>query len=149
MHDRRAYRALSDIAALRVAERAAAYQELADARLREREAADAASRADGRVAAAVDAWHAHLAGSDFAPELACALADELVSCGKRATVAREHQRRTAHERSECERAWHAGDARCRLADRARADSERALRRDRDGRALAALADRTATKWRHA
>ncbi|WHU05000.1 hypothetical protein [Sphingomonas sp. NIBR02145] len=149
MHDRRTHRTLSDIALLRSAERLAAYQALADARAREREAEEAASRADARATAAAEDWSVHLAGSDFAPELARALADDVVAQGERAVLARNHCLRMADQREESEQDWHDGDARCRLADRALSDSRRARQRERDERLLALLADRTALLWRRA
>lgn len=149
MRDRRAHRILADIAALRSAERAAAYQALVEARSGEREAEDAVDRADARTGAAVTAWNAHLAGTDFSPELARGLADALVAQGERAALAQNHRLRMAEERGATEQAWHDGDARCRLADRALADSRRALRRVQDERALATQADRTASNWRRA
>jgi hypothetical protein len=149
MGDRRRHRILADIAALRSAERGAAYQALAEARSLEREAEDAADRADSRTEAAATAWNAHLAGTDFVPELARGLADALIAQGERAALAREHRRCMTEERETSEQAWHDGDARCRLAERALADSRRALRREQDERALAVQADRTASNWRHA
>lgn len=149
MGDRRTHRMLADIAALRSAERGAAYQVLAEARLLEREAEDAADRADSRTEAAATAWNVHLAGTDFAPELARGLADALVAQGARAVLAREHYRRRVEECETSEQAWHDGDARCRLAERALAESRRVLRRKQDERALTVQADRTASNWRRA
>lgn len=148
MRDRRTHRVLADIAALRIAERTAAHQDWADARSREREAEDAARRADMRTVAAAQAWDMHLAGT-FAPELARALADELISYGKAAAVAHDHRARLEEAGGDAERAWYDSDARCRLTERALEDSGRAMRRDREERALAALADRVTLRWRRA
>lgn len=147
MRDRRGLNMFTEIAALRAAQRAAAYQDLADARASEREAEDAASRADARTAAAAQAWDTHIASSAFAPELARALAEELVGRGNAARAANECFARMTEARGEAEQAWQSSDARCRLAERALADQRREVRRDRDERALAAQADRTATRWR--
>ena len=149
MHDRRAHRLLADITALRAAQRMAARQELAAAQARERDAADALRRADQRTAMAASAWDAHLGGTGFAPELARAFAAELIEHGRANEAAQAHRKQMGAARDVAEGAWHDGDARCRLADRALDTSRRAQRRDRDERALAALADRTASKWRRA
>lgn len=149
MHDRRTHRIFADIAALRMAERAAAHQELGFARSREEEAEAALGRADARTAVATQAWDAHVASSEFAPEMARALAGELVRHGEASAAARTHRERMAEAHAEAERAWHDGDARCRVADGALANSRRAIRRDRDERMLTAQADRVATNWRRA
>jgi len=148
MRNRHLHRVLSDISALRVAERTAAHQELADARAREVEAEEAATRAEARVAAAADAWDAHLAGP-FAPELARGFADMLVEQGRTAMLAGEHRLRSMAARQDAEQAWQDRDAHCRLAARACRDKAREIRRDRDEAALAVLADRTTLRWRHA
>lgn len=149
MHDRRAHRALADIAALRVAQRMAAHQELAAAQVREEEAADASRRADERTEMAVLAWDAHLGSADFAPDFAHALAAELVEQGQASAAAQAHRAQMAEACALAERTWHDGDAHCRLADRALDTSRRARRRDRDERALDVLADRMASNWRRA
>ncbi|HWU94976.1 MAG TPA: hypothetical protein VN029_05220, partial [Sphingomonas sp.] len=63
-----------------------------------------------------------------------------------ATVHRENMTKA---RGDAEQLWHDGDARCRVADRALAESRREIRRDRDERMLAAQADRVASNWRRA
>lgn len=148
MRDRNAHRRLSDIAALRAAERSAAFQALADARAREVEAEASARRADARAEAAARAWDEHLAGA-FAPEFARALADELIGHGRVAMVARDHRARMGEACLDAEQAWHDGDARCRLAERALKDKGREIRLDREEAALAALADRMTQRWRRA
>lgn len=149
MHDRRTHRALADIAALRVAQRMAAHQELAAAQVREEEAADASRRADLRTETAVQAWDAHLGSADFAPDFARALAAELVEHGRASAAAQAHRVQMIEARAAAERDWHDGDAHCRLADRALDTCRHARRRDRDERALDTLADRIASNWRRA
>ncbi|WP_448661556.1 hypothetical protein ACG3SL_12900 [Sphingomonas sp. CJ20] len=149
MRDRRVDRALADIAALRDAQRTAAHQELAEARAREDEAVEASRRADLRTESAARAWDRHLGSAAFAPELARALANALVDHGRASAFAQMHRDQCFAASAVAERAWHDGDARCRLAGRALDDSRRALRRARDSRALDALADRIASNWRRA
>ncbi len=147
MHDRRAHRALVDIAALRDAQRAAARQELFAAQLREREAEEAAARADARTLAAAQAWDAHLESTSFAPEFASALAGALVERGNASAAARAHGETMTRARASAEEEWRTGDARCQVADHALGESSRRRRRDREERLLEMLADRTALTWR--
>ena len=147
MHDRDARRALADIAAIRSAQRIAAHHELLIARDREQEAGQATARADAQTAAAAQDWETHLSGSFFAPEFAQALAGALIECGQAGSVARAHEQQMAAAHSVAEGEWHAGDARCRVADRAAEASRRAHRGERDERALEALAERVTQCWR--
>lgn len=149
MADRRSHRALSDIVALREAQHGAAQVELAAAHQREREAEDAAERADRRVQVAAQAWQTHLSGTDFAPEFSQALAARLLAQEGVREEAQTHSARMTGARGEAETAWQDADARRRLAERTLEDSRRALRRERDERLLAAQADRTISRWRRA
>lgn len=149
MPERCKHKIYADIAALRAAERMVAHQGLALARSREDEAEEALVRADARTVAAAQAWDAHIAGPGFEPELSRALAGELVRHGEVGAAAKAHRENMAGARADAEQLWHDGDARCRVADRALADSRREIRRDRDERMLAAQADRVASNWSRA
>ncbi|MES2442142.1 MAG: hypothetical protein V4574_04875 [Pseudomonadota bacterium] len=146
MHDPRRHRALAKIATIRTAERDAARHELYLAGEREREAHDASRAADERTLAAAAAWQDQLATGGFHPELASALGGELIARVDAAGAAQAEARETTGAREARESGWQLGTARCRQADDAFAASRRAFARDREERALEALADRISFDW---
>lgn len=146
MHDSRRHKALARIVTIRDAERSAARHELFLAAEREREALADRERANGCTNAAASAWQDHLSAGGFYPELARAHATELVACADAASAAEVHAEEMAETREASAEAWRAGDARCRQAERSFAESRRTHARDREERALEALADRVASDW---
>lgn len=146
MHDPRRHRALAKIATIRAAERDAARHELFLAGEREREAQDAGRRADAATVAAAAEWQDHLATGGFHPELASALAGEVMGCIDDARTAHAHTFAMTGEREAGEAAWQLGNARCRQADQAFAASRRAFARKREEHALEMLADRVSFDW---
>jgi len=145
MHDRRRHRALAQIAVIREAELGLARQELALAGVREREAAEAKTRAEARTAAAVDAWCDHLAGP-LNPEFASALAAQLVERAGAGEAAAGHAGRMAEALTASTGEWCASEARLRHAEDLLDTSRRVRARDRDERALEAIEDRVALEW---
>ncbi len=145
MHDPRRHRALAKVATIRAAERDAARHELFLAGERERAAQEAGRRAEQATLAAAAAWQAQLAAG-FHPELATALAGELIARVGSARDAQDHSVAMAGAREAGEAAWQLGNARCRQADDAFATSRRAQAREREERALEALADRVSFDW---
>lgn len=145
MHDARRHRALATIATIREAQRAIARQDLFAATEREHEAQAARDQAHETVKAAAAAWADHL-GAGFHPELASALAGELVGRVQEAGAADDHAGRMTEGRESCEAEWRIGDARCRQADAALKGSRRDRMRDREERALETLADRISFRW---
>lgn len=145
MHDARRHRALATIATIRDAQRAVARHELFLAAEREREAQAASDRAERETQAAAAAWEEHL-GTGFHPELASALAGELIGRIQAGKAADDHAGQMTEGREACEGEWRLGDARCRQADRAFKDSRRARARDREEHALEILADRISFAW---
>lgn len=148
MHSPRRHRALAKIAAIRDAERAVARHELVLANGREREAQADSRRADEATLAAATEWEEHLAGP-FHPELARALGGNLMSRMEAGKAAAEHSQLMTEGREAREADWRLGDARCRQADSAFADSRRERAREREEHALEALADRTSYRWARA
>jgi len=146
MHDPRRHRALAKIATIRAAERDAARHELFAANERERAAREAGRRADEATLAAAAEWQEQIATGGFHPELASALAGRLIVRVGEAEGAHAHSAAMTGEREAGEAAWQLGNARHRQADEAFAASRRAAARDRDERALEALADRVSFDW---
>jgi hypothetical protein len=146
MHDPRRHRALARIVTIRAAERDAARHELFLAGEREREAHEAGRRADEATLAAAAAWQEQLSTGGFHPELASALAGELIVRVGSAREAQDHATAMTGAREERESGWQLGNARSRQADDAFAASRRAFARDREERALEALADRVCYDW---
>lgn len=148
MHDPRRHRALAKIAAIRDAQCAVARHELFLAGEREREALEASDHADRETATTAADWETHLDGS-FHPELARALAGELIGCVEAGNAARDHAGHMTEGRQGREAEWELGDARCRQADQAFDKSRRARMRDREEHALELLADRISFAWSRA
>lgn len=138
--------ALTKIAAIRAAQRAQAQLAVARASAEERQARSAAAEAEvGREAAAAE-WHRHLAGAAFAPELAQALAGQLVERSTSARAAGDRVSDALAVRQERQAAWQASDARLQQAEEAVSECRRLTLRSRDKRALDALSDRVTFAW---
>jgi hypothetical protein len=149
MAERARYRALGRIVALRAVQRDAAQQSLFAATEREREAEAADKRADDRAQAAVADWQTHLSDGAFHPELAVALAGQLVQAADAHSAALSHTAAMRDARAGCESDWQEAQARSRQADRSLAGSRRTLLRERDERVLESVADRVTFAWRRA
>lgn len=147
MAERQRHRALGRIAALRGVQRDAAQQALFAAGERERDAEAAGERADARAQAAVSDWQQHLSEGAFHPEMATALAAQLVQAAGAHQAAQAHTAAMREARETCEGDWQAAEARCRQAGRSLADSRRTLLRERDEQVLETVADRITYSWR--
>ncbi|MBO9714801.1 hypothetical protein [Sphingomonas sp.] len=148
MDKRARSRAIGQIAALRAAERVAAQQALGEALAAQQAAEADARRAEVRTNEAVGAWQAQLA-EGFAPELARALAADLVARAAETVEARGASARAAEHSDARTSAWRESDARLRQAETLARASRRALRRAREERSLEAQADRITWRWRRA
>lgn len=137
---------LAKIAAIRTVQRAQAQLAVVRASAEERQARSAAVEAEaGREAAAAE-WHRHLVGAAFAPELAQALAGQLVERSTNARAAGDRVSEAAAVREERQAAWHASDARLQQAEEALDECRRSTLRSRDESALDALSDRVTFAW---
>lgn len=145
MRDARRHRALGKIATIRDAQRAVARHELYLASDHEREALAKRDEADNATAAALVAWESHVEGR-FHPELARALAGELVGRVEAGATAHDYADQMTDRRHESEAEWRLGDARCRQAGDALAQSRRSRAREREEHALEILADRISFAW---